>query len=301
MEDPGKNEAKSLIATFQDSLKKFLALPEPSEAAEPDFCSCGELMFTNENAMEIDVIYCDGIYQYVKSRRERNYIADSERVYYTPLTPVMTSKGKCPSADKKRRQEELQQIKSEYSGMTFEAFDRPIQPAAYDFCIEFDGSGKIIMAGFTGVGKTHLARATYLKLLFADRDCMWLKAPDLAELFRRIQSYNDDPADRTEAQNYYSRLTKADCVFIDDLGTERMTESDLFNEQFKLFLESIKGGLFITTNFDSAALTKRYHEKIASRILENAKAIVMTGDDYRRRSFPKGQQKLYAQTTGGKS
>jgi DNA replication protein DnaC len=258
-----------------------------SDAAEPDFCECESQIFIDRESMEPDVIYCDRSYQYVKSHRQRIYRNEGDEVVFTPKEIVFNSLGRCPILIQRRKEGLIQKITSGYGEMSFENFEHELQPDAFRICSQYDGSGKLIITGPTGVGKTHLARAAYLNLIKQFKECIWFKGPELSEVFRRMQSYNNDLADRQEAQRLYDAAINDDCVFIDDLGCERVTASDLFAEQFKLFLESITGGLFITTNFDSTGILARYEAKVTSRLLENAKTVVMTGQDYRRRNFPK--------------
>lgn len=255
--------------------------PQISDAAEPDFCECGNQISLDPDSMEPGVIYCDRSYQYVKNQKERTYKNEAREISYIPKQLTFNSIGRCPAPEQKRKEEQIKKLET---FQTFDTFDSLLQPIAFNTCKNFDGSGKLILAGKTGVGKTHLARASYLNILRI-KNCIWFNAPELAELFRRIQSFNDDWKDRQSAQSCYEFAIKCHCVFIDDLGCERVTESDLFKEEFKSFLENIKGGLVVTTNFDNAALAERYGEKITSRLLENADVIVMSGENYRRRSL----------------
>jgi DNA replication protein DnaC len=126
----------------------------------------------------------------------------------------------------------------------------------------------------------------------AGKRLMWLKAPDMADKWRQFVG-NYDHEVQQEARAFREQLDKADCVFIDDLGEERVPldskgkpRSDLFNEQFKLLVERAKS-LVVTTNFDSKMLFDRYGEKIMDRIFQNAVAVRMEGENYRRKSFPR--------------
>lgn len=268
------------IKHFQDALKKFqIEQQEVSETVEPIFHECGLQDRPYSDAdMEPGVFYCTSEYHFIM---KNNYRYCS---------------GPCPIPEHKRQVAQVQKIKSEYltlegQPMEFATFIRDAHPEAFDKCVEFSdngGKGKLILAGGAGRGKTHLARSMYISLISKMHVARWIKAPDLAELFRRVQSFSVNQQDRDEASGRYELLKRAECVFLDDLGTERQTESDLFNEQFKLFLEDVRSaGLVVTTNLDSKDIFRRYQDKIASRLLENCKTLVLLGEDYRRKSFPR--------------
>jgi len=271
---------------------------ERGEAYEEPNCECGKPGVSDVSTMEPDTIYCHKGYWLILSAKPRTYTMEHDSHTYDQKVLVLSSLKPCPAKLQKKHIEKIQKIAEEYTTvtgqiMTFDTFDSQVQLSAARKCINFaasDEKKKLILCGKTGLGKTHLARGILVYKLKAFQTCKWLKAPDLADLFRRCQSYHDFAA-RDLAQRDYDYAIEAQCVFLDDLGSERIiTDSDLFPEQFKIFLENLKGALVVTTNMDSEAIEKRYHEKITSRLFENADAIVLQGSDYRSRSFPRNKK-----------
>jgi len=258
-----------------------------SEATEPEFCQCGELRFVAKEQMEIGAAYGDGVYQYGLSTNKRTYReGDGTIVTYQPRDPVFGMKGHCPGFRKD------QGFVDPYENMTFEKFDQSNDPVnAFDRVFNFRLPGKLIIGGPRGRGKTHLARASYRGMKSAGKRCVWLKAPGLAEAWRQYAG-NYDTETQAEAREFKHKCETADCIYIDDLAEERVPlgpdgepKSDLFNEQFKLLVESAKSD-GITTNSDSTMLRERYGDKIFDRIMEGATTVRMKGQNYRAKSFP---------------
>lgn len=244
---------------------------------------CGEHAIIAREDMAEEVTYCDGIYHYALSRRPRR-LAEG---MYTPTEPVYGCKGYCPSHRK------AQGWSDPFEGMTFETFERSNDPTnAFEQVFNFRLPGKLILGGSRGRGKTHLARAAFSGMVAAGKSCVWFKAPEMAECFRRFAG-NYEHEVQTEASAFWHKVRFADCIFIDDLAEERLPldangkpKSDLFNEQFKLLLESAKS-LVITTNLDYKMLKDRYGEKINDRLFEHVLAVRMEGENYRAKSFPR--------------
>lgn len=266
-----------------------------SDSVEPDFCDCGAQIFTDKDSMDEEVPYCTREYRFIRSRRPRSLDADGRKYTWTPTEAVFCAMGECPRIKERRQEDYIKQVRSTHKDMLFETFDRANDPAnaferVRNFKVDDNGKpGKLIIVGDRGRGKTHLARALYVQLLSERWVCRWFRSPDLAETFRRAQS-GDDWEQRRESEETFQHIKKADCLFIDDLGEERLPEgSDLFHEQFKMLLEDVRA-LVITTNLDSKQLEKRYKEKIFDRLMENAKSAVLMGANFRATRFPKMKQ-----------
>lgn len=274
---------------FLENYQKWLeSQMQVSEGSEPQFAKCGELLLVERSQMQEEVTYCDNTYHYSLTRRPRR---DGSGTIYTPNESVLTSTGYCASYRKS------QGWKDPYENMTFKNFDRANDPSnAYEVVFNFQIPGKLLIGGPRGRGKTHLARAKYRVLLSQQKVCIWLKAPDLAESWRKYAgSYDYDT--QTENMKFKDALRNADCIFIDDLAEERLPlgadgkpRSDLFNEQFKMLIEDCKA-LIITTNSDGKMLKERYGDKIFDRLMEGATTAKTEGENYRSRSFPQMQRK----------
>lgn len=257
---------------------------ELEDPSETQYCECRSLQYISESKMIENVTYCDGIFQYVKvtdmerqTKSKKKYIAYGTVVYGI---------AQCPAQTQKLRDEKIEQLKEKDRGQFFENFERDYQPVAFDKCFEFDGTRKLILLGQAGCGKTHLAKATFYRFLSVGLECTWFTAPSLAELFRQMKGYGSvTDSEQAQAEKLYEKLHKDHCVFIDDLGTERITDSELFFEQFKELLDNLRKGLFVTTNLKSEERERRYGSKIEGRLMENCDSIFMQPVNYRTKSF----------------
>lgn len=274
--------------SLSECLAEIKAQAPLSESAEPDFCACGELRFTDRDTMQQGVTYCDGMHQYGLSTNNRSYKElDGNVVTYQPPTPVFGWKGFCPVYKKH------QGWIDPYEGMTFKNFNRDNDPHnAYEKAFNFLSPGRLILGGPRGRGKTHLARALYRIMNGRQQPALWYKAPELAEKWRQYAG-NYDSDIQAEARAYRESVRGVEAVFIDDLGEERIPlgndgkpKTDLFNEQFKMLIEDCKA-LVITTNLDSKMLYDRYGAKIIDRMMAGAITASLAGENYRAKSFPK--------------
>lgn len=271
---------------FATALKEFKAkADQQSEAAEPQFCECGELSMVTVAEMELDVKYCDSynVLMMAKDVKRKGFIATGEHIYYI---------GPCPEIANRKKQEKVKKILDLYGDMTFDKFDRSNDPSnQFEKVFSWlpaNSAGmpqKLMIGGLRGRGKTHLARALYIKLqVECGINCEWFYVEDLNEIFRKRSMGEGE--ELTEADSVYERIIAADCLFIDDLGEEKIPRnSDLFFVEFKALLQKLKS-IVITTNLGSEALMKRYQGKIHDRIFEHCITAVLTGANYREKSFP---------------
>lgn len=267
------DDAAKILKSFQDSYKEFLTEQEKiSEASEPEFCECGELLLVDhESQIQEDTIYCTRLYRYVKTTTFKDKKFSK---------PEMILLGDCHVALAKRRKTIIEKLAQE---QTFENFDLIFQPTAFELCSTWNMTGRLLMTGASRTGKTHLARAIFCKATLEGKKCVWYLAADLAELFRRISSgVQRDNYDHTIALLEFDNVLESDVLFIDDLGSERKTESDLFEEKFQTILDKIRGALVITSNLDHLGRLKRYGEKIENRLIENAVGCEMIGQKYKK-------------------
>ena len=258
-----------------DRIKNELQLFEERGGYQYGDSPCGLPEMRLSCDMEIKKVYCDSKYHHIKIIRRG--------------VPVVEFVDFCPRPEEEEFQEHLKEIREQYGDMIFDTFQREAQPDAFNKAVAFclKPSKRFIFSGTTGTGKTHLARAMFVELCSHRKTCRWQTAPVLADLFRKIQPIGEETQDKRDAKYFYSALLKCHFVFIDDLGSERETQSDIFTEQLKLLIDELNGSLIITTNLDSKQMVSRYGEKILSRLLEKGDAIVMTGTDYRKKEFRK--------------
>jgi len=178
--------------------------------------------------------------------------------------------------DRRRREIELSRYISLDWTKSLENFDGEAPKAIVEDFMA-GRRGVLIIAGKTGVGKTHLAQGVALKY---PRTIM-LRVDTLSKVWRELSGWDHD-----EIFNRIGyKLDEAVTLIIDDLGTERLTESELFLREFKALLDNNEYGklpkrVIITTNLTADQIANRYGEKIASR-LSAAQVLTINGQDRR--------------------
>lgn len=132
----------------------------------------------------------------------------------------------------------------------------------------------LFLTGNTGVGKTHILHAIRNGIRNRDKSNVenWVEL--LFELKDRMNSGS--------LKYFISDITSREYVFIDDIGAEKSTEWS--QEMLYLVVNRLyEAGnhLFIATNLNPVDFSKRYGDRIASRILEMCEIKDITGNDRR--------------------
>ncbi|MBQ0059847.1 MAG: ATP-binding protein [Lachnospiraceae bacterium] len=137
----------------------------------------------------------------------------------------------------------------------------------------------LLIFGHTGVGKTYLSYCILNEALNHGRSALYFSAGDLFDILA------DAAFNRSADAAAKARLIEnCDLLIIDDLGTElknELTETELFrliNERL-----SKKVCTVISTNLRPAFLTKRYSERIVSRLMGGFVPVKLSGQDLRMR------------------
>jgi len=137
-------------------------------------------------------------------------------------------------------------------------------------------SRDIILSGKSGLGKTFLLRAMAERLIERDVNVLIISAFQMLEILRDAYfNQNDGMSDLLETQ----------VLMIDDLGTEPMMQNITVEQLFNLINERQNSGLstIIATNLNMAKFRERYTERIASRMTDIRRCMILnlTGQDIR--------------------
>lgn len=161
------------------------------------------------------------------------------------------------------------------------------------------GRAGLVLCGPAGGGKTHLAVA-----MLADRLSRWLdtwpteavedevdgytvvrRRPELEVRLVSVPSFLDALRSRirfADVTDPLPDLVGADLLVLDDLGREKVTDwaSErlyvLVNERYSALRPTV-----VTSNYGPDILADRGYDAIVSRLVEGARAIVITASDYR--------------------
>ena len=134
----------------------------------------------------------------------------------------------------------------------------------------------ILLTGKSGLGKTFLLHAMADRLIERDQNVLIISAYRMIEILR--QNYFGNEEGTTEMQD-------ADILMIDDLGSEPLMQNVTVEQLFNLLNERQNRGLstVISTNLDMSRFRERYTERIASRLSDPQRCMLITlvGEDLR--------------------
>ncbi len=135
----------------------------------------------------------------------------------------------------------------------------------------------ILLTGGTGLGKTFLMRAMAERLIERGKNVLLVSAYTFLQMARK--SY-------FEAENGVRELMEVPVLMLDDLGSEPLMQNITIEQLFYLINErQIKGlSTVISTNLQLQQLRERYSERVASRLNNPAKCLILrlAGRDLRK-------------------
>ena len=174
---------------------------------------------------------------------------------------------------------------------TFEAFDFPFQPSLdRNLIMELatlrfiDQGRNVLLAGMSGTGKSHIAKALALTACIANRRVFYTTSADM--LFRLNASLADGTLMRTAIKPYL----RAELLLIDEVGLEQVERKDAYRSGLmqKVLLPRYneRRSTIITSNipWDNWGEYLDDHlgaTAIIDRLLHHSCVIVINGPSYR--------------------
>ncbi|MDL2215627.1 ATP-binding protein [Ruminococcaceae bacterium OttesenSCG-928-N02] len=151
------------------------------------------------------------------------------------------------------------------------------------FCKEYattftPSAPSLLFMGRAGLGKTHLALAIAGQVLEQGHDVIYVSAQEACS---NIEQENFSAG---TTHDYLDALLDTQLLVVDDLGTEFLSPY-ILSELYRIIDSRFtrRRPTIYTTNLGTAgALTARYTEKIASRLLGNCQILHFFGDDIRK-------------------
>ena len=161
-----------------------------------------------------------------------------------------------------------------------------LREKAWNFINNFDDSTEqnLLFTGNTGLGKTFLSNCIAKEILQKGKTVLYQTAP---VMFDSIQDskFGKDDSNIDLLENLYN----VDLLIIDDLGTEKITETKI-SELFTIINTRLLNSnhhttkTIISTNLTIQELLKVYTPRIGSRLAGNYRVLRFFGEDLRIKS-----------------
>lgn len=156
------------------------------------------------------------------------------------------------------------------------------------FCEAFpERQQRIYFFGRTGTGKSFLAAAVANRIRGKGYRCSFLSVNRYLQLTRRLHvleaSFNPEREELQRAREELRTVNDADCLILDDLGTESLSD-----EQYNDLIELLNirerkksSSMIITGNIEPSDFSKKYDERIGSRLMGQFVLARLEGPDVR--------------------
>lgn len=161
--------------------------------------------------------------------------------------------------------------------------------AAIDFVKKYDGTQSLVLAGVPGIGKSHISYAINKAIRTKGYKTLFIKSTDLLDAIKETYNYHSD----VSQEQIFKMIDGLDLLVLDDLGGEYEKKQDDTNETwasdvlYKVIDMRLGKSLITTTNYSESELIDKYGQvqggRIVSRMMENATAIRVEGEDKRRK------------------
>lgn len=161
--------------------------------------------------------------------------------------------------------------------------------AAIKFVNEYSGSESLVLSGVPGIGKSHLSYAIHKAIRDKGYKTLFIKSTDLLDAIKETYSYHSN----LSQEQIFKMIDGLDLFVLDDLGGEYEKKNDNDNETwasdvlYKVIDMRLGKSLITTTNYSESELIAKYGRvqgsRIVSRMMENATAIRVEGQDLRRK------------------
>ena len=151
------------------------------------------------------------------------------------------------------------------------------------FAEDFDADtyNNFLFVGGTGLGKTHLSTAVAKAVIDKCFDVLYVTASKMVSEFEQ-KRFGGADKDLIDTSRYYS----CDLLIIDDLGSEMSTQFSV-SALYEIINARIisRRSTIISTNLGNEDITKRYWDRITSRIFGEYQLVIFSGTDVRRQKI----------------
>ncbi len=186
-------------------------------------------------------------------------------------------------------------INEDLEDATFENYlpETPSQKAALQeakaFVRDFDKKSGLVLAGRTGVGKSHLSVAISKEIIKQKFTCLFISVPRLMTAIK--DTYRRD-SDKSE-MDIFNAIQNVDLLIFDDLGAERENADDkgtawAKGKIFEITDSRAGKATVFTSNYSGPELLQMYGERDFGRMVKDCKPITVTGENYRLKNFRRG-------------